>query len=169
MSSMALEILLKMGIIYIIIAVADYVYQKWKFGEDMKMTKQETKDERKQMEGDPKVKAQFRSLMRNRIRKLMIDNVGEADVVITNPTHFAVAIKYDQIASGAPVLLAKGLDFIAYQIREKAKETGVPIVENPPLARAIYRNVEVDEEIPEELFKAVAEVLAYVYSLKEVE
>lgn len=167
MSSMALEILLKMGIIYIIIAVADYVYQKWKFKEDMKMTKQEVKDERKQMEGDPKVKAQFRSLMRNRIRKLMVDNVGDADVVITNPTHFAVAIKYDQMQSAAPVLLAKGLDFIAAQIREKAKEAGVPIVENPPLARSVYHNVEVDEEIPEELFKAVAEVLAYVYSLKE--
>ncbi|MDC1068831.1 flagellar biosynthesis protein FlhB [Candidatus Kapabacteria bacterium] len=167
MSSIALEILLKMGIIYIVIAIADYIYQKWKFSEDMKMTKQEVKDERKQMEGDPKVKAQLRGLMRQRIRKLMVDNVGQADVVITNPTHFAVAIKYDPTSTSAPILLAKGLDFIAAQIREKAKDTGVPIVENPPLARAIFHNVDIDNEIPEELFKAVAEVLAYVYALKE--
>lgn len=167
MSGLALEILLKMGIIYIIIAIADYIYQKWKFKEDMKMTKQEVKDEHKQMEGDPKVKGQFRSLMRQRVRKAMINAVSEADVVITNPTHFAVAIKYDQDMMGAPRVIAKGADFIAMQIREKAKENDVVIYEEPPLARALYYNVEVNQEIPENLFRAVAEILAYVYSLKE--
>lgn len=166
MSNLALEMLLKMGIIYVLIAAADFIYQKWKFKQDMKMTKQEVKDEHKQMEGDPKVKGQFRSLMRQRIRKAMINAVGEADVVITNPTHFAVAIKYDQNAMGAPRVIAKGADFIAQQIREKAKENNVIIYEEPPLARALYYNVEVNQEIPENLFRAVAEVLAYVYSLK---
>lgn len=104
--------------------------------------------------------------MRQRIRKAMINAVGEADVVITNPTHFAVAIKYDQSAMGAPRVIAKGADFIAQQIREKAKENNVIIYEEPPLARALYYNVEVNQEIPENLFRAVAEVLAYVYSLK---
>lgn len=167
MSSLALEILLKMGVVYTLIAFADYIYQKWKFKEDMKMTKQEVKDEHKQMEGDPKVKGQFRSLMRQRVRKAMISAVSEADVVITNPTHFAVAIKYDQDKMGAPRVIAKGADFIAMQIREKAKENNVVIYEEPPLARVLYYNVEVNQEIPENLFRAVAEVLAYVYSLKE--
>lgn len=166
MSSTALEILLKMGILYLLIAIADYIFQKWKFTEDMKMTKQEVKDEHKQMEGDPKLKGQLRSLMRSRIRSLMIENVKEADVVITNPTHFAVAVKYQEGASSAPLVIAKGLDFLALRIREVATEFEVPIVEEPPLARALYANVEIDEEIPEELFKAVAEVLAYVYSLQ---
>lgn len=167
MSSLALEILVKMGIAYILIALSDFLYQKWKFKQDMKMTKQEVKDEHKQMEGDPKVKGQFRNLMRNRIRKMMINSVSEADVVITNPTHFAVAIKYDQSMMGAPRVIAKGADFIAMQIREKAKENNVIIYEEPPLARALYYNVEVNQEIPENLFRAVAEVLAYVYSLKD--
>lgn len=166
MSSLALEILLKMGIVYIIIAISDFIYQRWKFKEDMKMTKQEVKDEHKQMEGDPKVKGQFRSLMRQRVRKAMISSVAEADVVITNPTHFAVAIKYDQSKMFAPKVIAKGADFIALQIREKAKENNVIIYEEPPLARALFYNVEINQEIPENLFKAVAEVLAYVYSLK---
>jgi flagellar biosynthetic protein FlhB len=167
MSSLALEILLKMGIVYILIAVSDYIYQKWKFKEDMKMTKQEVKDEHKQMEGDPKVKGQFRSLMRQRVRKAMISSVADADVIITNPTHFAVAIKYDQSNMFAPKVIAKGADFIAQQIREKAKENNVIIYEEPPLARALYYNVDINQDIPEDLFKAVAEVLAYVYSLNE--
>lgn len=166
MSSTALEILLKIGLLYLIIAIADYLFQKWRFSEDMKMTKQEVKDEQKQMEGDPKLKGQLRSLMRSRIRSLMINNVQEADVVITNPTHYAVAVKYQEGSNSAPIVLAKGLDFLALRIREKADEFDVPIVEEPPLARALYANVEIDEEIPEELFKAVAEVLAYVYSLQ---
>lgn len=167
MSGLALEILLKMGTVYILIAVSDYIYQKWKFKEDMKMTKQEVKDEHKQMEGDPKVKGQFRSLMRQRVRKAMINSVADADVIITNPTHFAVAIKYDQTKMFAPKVIAKGADFIAQQIREKAKENNVIIYEEPPLARALYYNVDINQDIPEDLFKAVAEVLAYVYSLNE--
>lgn len=167
MSSLALEILIKMGIVYMLIAFSDYIYQKWKFKQDMKMTKQEVKDEHKQIEGDPRVKGQFRSLMRQRVRKAMINSVSEADVVITNPTHFAVAIKYDQGKMFAPRVVAKGADFIAKQIREKAKENNVVIYQEPPLARALYYNVDINQEIPENLFKAVAEVLAYVYSLKE--
>ena len=166
MVSLALEIVIKMGILYIIIAVADYIYQKWKFKEDMKMTKQEVKDETKQQEGDPKIKAQLRSLMRSRIRRLMIDNVKDADVVVTNPTHFAVALKYKHGKMGSPQVVAKGADFLAMQIREKANEYDVIIVEDPPLARTLFYSVDVDQEIPESLFKAVASVLAYVYSIK---
>ncbi len=166
MISLALEILIKVGILYLIIAYADFIFQKWRFAEDMKMTKQEVKDEHKQQEGDPKLKNYLRGLMRSRIRRMMIDNVSEADVVITNPTHFAVALKYQQGTGQAPVVVAKGADFIAAQIRDKANEHGVVIYEEPPLARTIFYSVEVDEEIPDDLFKAVAEVLAYVYSIK---
>jgi flagellar biosynthetic protein FlhB len=167
MVSISLEMVLKVAVIYIIIAVADYIYQKYRFREDMKMTVQEVKEETKQTEGDPKVKSRIRSLMRQRIRRLMLKNVRKADVVITNPTHFAVALVYDQKTMAAPRVLAKGLDFLALRIREIATEADVPIVEEPPLARALYYSVEIDREIPENLFKAVAQVLAYVYYLKK--
>lgn len=166
MSAIALEILLKMGAVYIVIAAADYAYQKWKFQDDMKMTKTEVKEEGKQSEGDPKVKAKIRGLMLMRIRKLMMANVATADVVITNPTHYAVALSYKQGEMTAPKVVAKGVDFLALKIREIAEQNGIPIVEEPPLARALYKAVEVEQEIPEELFKAVAQVLAYIYSLK---
>lgn len=163
---MAMRITMIMGLVYIIIAISDYIFQKWKHKEDMKMTKQEVKDETKQQEGDPKVKAQFKALIRQRLRKMMVSSVADADVVITNPTHFSVALKYEQDRSTAPIVIAKGMDFIALQIREVAEKNQVPIVEEPPLARALFHNVDVDQEIPEDLFKAVAQVLAYVYSLK---
>jgi flagellar biosynthetic protein FlhB len=167
MVSISMEMIMKVAFIFVIIAVGDMIYQKHRFKEDMKMTKQEVKEETKQTEGDPQIRARIRSLMRNRIKRLMMKNVKNADVVITNPTHFAVALKYDQGKSSAPVLLAKGLDYIAQQIKEIAKENNIPIVEDPPLARAIYFNTETDREIPENLFKAVAQVLAYVYHLKK--
>ena len=166
MVSLALEILIKVGVLYIIIAISDYIFQKWKFSQDMKMTKQEVKDEQKQQEGDPKVKSQLRALMKSRIRSLMVDNVKDADVVVTNPTHFAVALKYSQGNMNSPIVVAKGLDFIAKQIRDKAEEHNVIIYEDPPLARTLFYSVDVEQEIPETLFKAVAQVLAYVYSIK---
>lgn len=167
MYSLSFELISKVGAVYIIIALSDYFYQKWKFSNDMKMTKQEVKDEFKQTEGDPKVKGRVRSYMRSRMRKIMINNVANADVVVTNPTHFAVAIQYENGAMTAPKVVAKGADYLAYKIREKATQNSIPIVEDPPLARALYHNVEVETEVPEELYKAVAKVLAYVYSIKK--
>jgi flagellar biosynthetic protein FlhB len=161
------ELIWKLGLVYIIIAVADYFYQKWKFADDMKMTKQEVKDEAKQMEGDPQIKSRIRSIMRNKLRQIMMKNVPRADVIITNPTHFAVAIEYKQGQMTAPRVVAKGVDFLAMKIRDIAMENDIPIVENPPLARQIYFNVDIDQEVPEEMYKAVAQVLAYIFSLKE--
>lgn len=163
--SISLELILKVGMIYLLIAVGDMIYQKYRYKEDLKMTKEEVKEENKQTEGDPQIRARIRSMMRQRLRRIMVKNVKQANVVITNPTHFAVAIKYEQGASSAPVVIAKGIDFIAGQIKDVAREYGVPIVENPPLARAIYFSTEVEDEIPEKLYKAVAQVLAYVYYL----
>lgn len=131
------------------------------------MTKQEVKEENKQTEGDVQVKQRIRSLMRGRIRKLMMKNVKNADVVITNPTHYAVALSYKPDKMSAPVLVAKGVDYLAFQIRDIAQKNDIPIVEEPPLARAIYFSVEIDREIPENLFKAVAQVLAYIFHLKK--
>jgi flagellar biosynthetic protein FlhB len=167
MFSLSFELAIKVGVVYIIIAVSDFYYQKWRFAEDMKMTKKEVKEESKQTEGDPQIKARLRGLMRQRMRKMMLRKVQDADVVITNPTHFAAALQYKQGQIGAPVLIAKGADFLAKQIREIAEKANVVIVEDPPLCRMIYHNVELDAEIPEELFKAVAQVLAYVYHFKE--
>ncbi|MDX9789622.1 MAG: flagellar biosynthesis protein FlhB [Candidatus Kapaibacterium sp.] len=166
MGAIALEVLLKMGTVYVAIAAADYAYQKWKFTDDMKMTKTEVREEHKQSEGDPKVKAKLRNLMFTRIRKIMLNNVKDADVVITNPTHYAVALSYKQGTMSAPKVVAKGVDFLALKIREIAEQNGVPIVEEPPLARALHKYADVDQEIPENLFKSVAQILAYIYSLK---
>lgn len=166
MADISFELVWKVGVAYLLIAAGDYFWQKWRFAEDMKMTKQETRDEGKQMEGDPQVKARIRQLMRGRLRHIMMDNVPKADVIITNPTHFAVALSYKSGEMNAPKLVAKGADFLAARIRESAKEHGIPIVEQPPLARAVFYGVDVNEEIPEQLFKAVAQVLAYVYSIK---
>jgi flagellar biosynthetic protein FlhB len=132
----------------------------------MRMTKQEVKEEYKQQEGDPIVKGRLRQMRFDKARRRMIQAVPRADVVVTNPTHFAVALKYDQQAMGAPVVLAKGADSLAMKIREIAKENDIPLVENPPLARALYATVEVDQEIPPEHYKAMAEVISYVFKLK---
>lgn len=148
------------------IAVADYLFQRWRWMEKMKMTKQEVKDEHKQAEGDPMVKGRIRSLRMARARKRMMAAVPKADVVVTNPTHYAVALKYDTETMNAPTLVAKGADLIAKRIRDLANENDVPIVENPPLARALYASVELDQEIPPEHYKTVAEVIGYVMRLK---
>lgn len=154
---------LKIAMIYIVIAALDYIYQKWKFSEDMKMTKQEVKDEMKNAEGDPQIKGKIRQRMREASRRRMMQAIPEADVVITNPTHYAVAIKYDAEAYAAPIVVAKGEDFLAQKIKEIAREHHVEIVENKPLARMLYANVEIGELVPPELYQAVAEVLAMVY------
>lgn len=161
-----LDLGVKISVIFFIVGLADFIYQKFKFKKDMRMTKQEVKDEFKQTEGDPQVKRKIRSKMIEVSQRRMMQRLPEADVVITNPTHLAAAIKYDKEESGAPVLIAKGADYLALKIKEVAKEHDIEIVENKPLARMLYYNVEVGEEIPPELYQMTAEVLAYVYKLK---
>ena len=165
-SDLVIDLGIKISAVYLIIGLADYIYQKFKFKKDMKMTKEEVKDEYKQQEGDPKVKGQIKSKMREASMRRMMQQMPDADVVITNPTHFACAIKYDKETASAPVLIAKGADHLAQKLKEVAKEHNVPIVENKALARMLYYNVELDTEIPEELYQMTAEVLAYVYQLK---
>lgn len=157
---------IRISAVYIIIALADYIYQKVKFSKDMRMTKQEVKDEYKQQEGDPQVKGKIRQKMQEVSRRRMMQNLPQADVVITNPTHYAVAIKYDPAVADAPIVLAKGEDYLAQKIKEVAKENHIEIVENKPLARMLYANVDVGAVVPPELYQAVAEVLAFVYHLK---
>lgn len=147
------------------IALADYLYQRHDYMKNLRMTKQELKEEYKQQEGDPHVKQRIRALRMERARKRMMAEVPTADVVITNPTHYAVALKYDNMKMAAPMVVAKGQDKIALKIREVAKEHDVPIVENPPLARALYP-VDLEKEIPFEHYKAVAEIISYVYKMK---
>ena len=165
-SDLVIDLGIKISAVYLIIGLADYIYQKFKFKKDMKMTKEEVKDEYKQQEGDPKVKGKIKSKMRETSMRRMMQQMPDADVVITNPTHFACAIKYDKETASAPVLIAKGADHLAQKLKEVAKEHNVPIVENKALARMLYYNVELDTEIPEELYQMTAEVLAYVYQLK---
>lgn len=149
-----------------VIAVADYFYQKYAHLKKLRMTKQEVKDEYKQTEGDPLVKSRIRQVRMERARHRMMENVPRADVVIVNPTHYAVALEYKMEQMDAPLVLAKGLDNIALKIKEIAEENEIPIVENPPLARALFASVEIDQTIPPEHFKAVAEVIGYVMQLK---
>jgi flagellar biosynthetic protein FlhB len=136
-----------------------------KFRKDMRMTKQELKDEYKQSEGDPQIKSKIRVKMREASQRRMMQQIPEADVVITNPTHFAVAIKYDKENTQAPIVLAKGADYLAEKIKMIARENKIEIVENKPLARMLYYNVEIGDEVPPELYQMTAEVLAYVYGL----
>lgn len=157
---------LKISLVYFVIGMADFIYQKIRFKEEMKMTKQEVKDEYKNTEGNPEIKGRQRQRMREASRRRMMQDVPKADVVITNPTHLAVAIQYDPEVSKAPLVLAKGEDYLAMKIRETAKEHHIEIVENKPLARMLYANVEIGEEIPPELYQAVAEILAMVYNMK---
>lgn len=161
-----LDVGLKISIVYVVVGLADYIYQRHKFNEDMKMTKQEVKDEYKNAEGDPQTKSRQRSKMREVSQRRMMQDVPKADVVITNPTHFAVALKYDAESGRAPVVIAKGEDYLAQKIKETARENKVEIVENKPLARMLYHNVDIGAEIPPELYQAVAEILAMVYHMK---
>ena len=151
-----------------VIAGLDFAYQKYNHYKELRMTKQEIKDENKQSEGDPMIKSRLRSLRMQRSRQRMMQAVPEADVVVTNPTHFAVALRYKQDEDQAPMVLAMGQDNIALKIREIANENEIPIVENPPLARALYASCELDQEIPFEHYRAVAEIIGYVMRLKKV-
>ncbi|MFP4167517.1 MAG: flagellar biosynthesis protein FlhB [Desulfonatronovibrionaceae bacterium] len=151
----------------IIIAIIDLVYQRWDYEENLKMTKDEIKDERKQAEGDPAMKKEQRQKMFSSMQQRMRKEVPEADVVITNPTHIAVALKYDPSKAPAPLVLAKGADYMAEKIKEIAREHDVPIRENKPLAQALYKSVEIGESIPEEMYKAVAAILAELYKYKK--
>ena len=150
----------------VVLAVLDFLYQRWQHEKDLKMTKQEVKDEQKQTHGDPKVKGRIRSMQLEMARRRMMEAVPEADVVITNPTHLAIAIKFSAEEMMAPVVLAKGAGHVAQRIKEIAAEHQVPLVEDKPLAQALFKMVELGDYIPAELYRAVAEVLAYVYRLK---
>jgi flagellar biosynthetic protein FlhB len=163
-----INVALRAAIVLIILAVLDYFYQKWEFENELKMSKQEIKEEYKQTEGDPQIKSKIKEKQRQMAMRRMMQDVPKADVIITNPTHFAVAVRYDQEQDNAPIVLAKGQDLIALNIRELAGKHEVPIIENKPLARALYNTVEIGEYIPPDLYQAVAEVLAYVYKLKNM-
>ncbi len=152
--------------ILFIMAVMDYTYQRFEFMKSMRMSKQELREEFKQSEGDPQIKAKLRAIREQKARQRMMQAVPEADVVITNPTHYAVALKYDTAEMDAPMMVAKGVDAVAQRIKEVAKENKVPIVENPTLARALFDSMEIEQSIPREHFKAVAEVISYVFKLK---
>lgn len=166
--SIVWELTFKAAITLLIIAVIDYSYQKWQFAEDQKMTKQEVKDEHKQQEGDPLIKGKVRSIQRAAAgRRGLKESVKEADVIVTNPFHIAVAIKYDRKKQNAPIIVAKGARLLAQRIREFAKESNIEIIQNIPLARALYKGVSVGFEIPPELYIAVAEVLAIVFKKRE--
>ena len=169
--SAAMDILIsvafKLGLAFAIFAPFDYMYQRWKYNKDLMMTKQELREEYKLTEGNPQTKSRISQKQRQMSRMRMIQAVKEADVVITNPTHYAVALAYKEGKHKAPVVIAKGKDFLAQKIKEKARELGIEMVENRPVAQALYFFCEVGDEVPEDLYKAVAEILAYVYRLKK--
>lgn len=160
--SIIIDLGIKISAVFLIVGFADLFYQRIKFKNDNMMTKQEIKDEFKNIEGDPQVKGQIKRRMQEVSRRRMMQQLPEADVVITNPTHFAVALKYEPDAGKAPVVIAKGADYLAFQIKDKAKEYNIAIVENKPLARILYHNIDIGMEIPPELYQAVAEILAVV-------
>ena len=157
---------LKMCLVMIFISVADFLYQWWKYEKDLRMTKQEVKDEYKMMEGDPAIKGKIKAKQRQMSAMRMMARIPEADVVITNPTHYAVALKYDDKANSAPIVIAKGQDYIARKMKEVAQEYNIEIVENPPLAQSLYAICEIDDEIPADLYQAVADILVFVYRQK---
>jgi flagellar biosynthetic protein FlhB len=165
-AGIAMELLLKIGLAFLVLALADYLFQRWQFMKNAKMTKQEIKEETRASELNEQIRGRIRSLQRQLARKRMMQRVPQADVVITNPTHYAVALQYDAAKMAAPRVVAKGQRLIAQQIKEIARMHGVPLVENKPLAQALFRAVPVDGEVPRELYKAVAEVLAFIYKLK---
>lgn len=163
---LARKMLIVILIVLLVMAVADLAYTRFSYYKKMRMSKQEIKDELRQSEGDPMVRARLRALRSEKSRKRMMAAVPDADVVITNPTHYAVALKYDPAEMAAPLCVAKGVDNIALKIREIAKDSGVEIVENPPLARTLHAVVDVDEAIPPEQYNAVAEIISYVFKRK---
>ncbi|EIT85098.1 flagellar biosynthesis protein FlhB [Fictibacillus macauensis ZFHKF-1] len=165
------ELIFEMGlfasILMLLVALLDYMYQKFDFEKSIRMSKQEIKDEHKKIEGDPKIKAKVKEKQRQLAMRRMMQDLPSADVIITNPTHYAIALKYDETKRDAPYVIAKGLDFVAQKMKEVAKAHNVTQVENRQLARTLYKETEIGDSIPEDLFKAVAEILAYVYQLKK--
>jgi len=159
---------LTVGAWFIFVAAADYAFTRWKHLKDLRMSKQEIKEEFKQSEGNPQIKGRIRSKMQEASMRRMMEAVPNADVIVTNPSHYAVALAYDRDSSRAPCVTAKGVDFLARKIKEKAEENGVEIVENKELARALYATVDIGQEIPPEMYQAVAEILAFVYKLKKM-
>lgn len=165
--NLCLDIGIKVGAFFIFLAIGDYIYQRVDLSNQLKMTKQEVKDEFKQAEGNPEIKSKIKQKMREASMRRMMQELPKADVIITNPTHFAVAIKYDKDTNSAPIVIAKGADLIASKIKEAGKENNIEIVENKYLARTLFYTVEIGDEIPPELYQAVAEVLAFVYGLNK--
>lgn len=165
-SGISFSVLTNIFMVLLVIAGGDLFWQRHEYNKKMKMTKQEVKEEYKQAEGDPHVKGRMRSLRLEKSRKRMMANVPKADVVVTNPTHYAVALEYKPESMNAPVVLAMGVDNLAFNIRRIAEENNIPIVRNPPLARALYDTAEIDQEIPPDHYRAVAEVITYVFKLK---
>ncbi|MDD4179826.1 MAG: flagellar biosynthesis protein FlhB [Candidatus Margulisbacteria bacterium] len=163
----AYKIAIRVGMFYIVIAILDYLYRRWEYMRNLKMTKQEVKEEYKRLEGDPLVKQRIRDLQRQAAYQRMMGAVPQADVVVTNPTHVAVALKYEQAKSKAPIVLAKGERKVAAEIKRIAEAHEISIVQNEQLARSIYRSTRINQEVPAELYQAVAEVLAYVYKIKK--
>lgn len=163
----AIKLALRVGVAFLILAIADYAYQRWTYRRSLMMSKEEVKEEMKRSEGDPMIKNRIRGQMRRMLRSIMMANVPKADVVITNPTHLAVAIRYDPETMNAPVVIAKGAYLVAQRIVQIALANHIPVIQNIPLARALYKTVEIDQEIPPELYVAMAEVLAHVYSLRQ--
>ena len=164
--SILINMIINMCLAMLVLGYLDKKYQHYEYEKSIKMTKQEVKDEYKDTEGDPKIKAKIRAIQNQMARQRMMSAVPQADVVVTNPTHYAVAIQYDKTKAPAPIVVAKGVDYLAFQIRDIAKNNNVPIVENRPVARALYNTVPVDGIIPSDLYVAVAEILAYVYNSK---
>jgi flagellar biosynthetic protein FlhB len=161
-----LQMVIYVGICVGILAAGDFFLQRWRFEKSIRQTKAEVKEDMKALEGNPMIKGKIRSIQREQARRRMMSRVKDADVIVTNPTHFAVALEYKPDQMGAPKVIAKGQDFIAQKIKELGREHDIPTVENVPLARALYRSAEVEQEIPMDLYKAVAEVLAYVYKIR---
>lgn len=164
--SILMNMIINMCLAMLILGYLDKKYQNYEYEKSIKMTKQEVKDEYKDTEGDPKIKARIKAIQTQMARQRMMSAVPQADVVVTNPTHYAVAIQYDKTRAPAPIVIAKGVDYLAFEIREIAKRNNVPIVENRPVARALYNSVPIDGIIPSDLYVAVAEILAYVYNSK---
>ena len=156
----------KLALIYSVLAAADFFYQKYAFKKDMMMTKEEVKEEHKQSEGDPQIKARIRRIQILMSKSRMMQDIPKADVIITNPTHYAIALKYEIAKDSAPKVVAKGVDAIAQKIKEEAAKYNIPLYEDRELARALYKYCDIGDYVPEKLFKAVAQVLAYIYQLK---
>ncbi len=166
-SGIAMNLVIRITLIIVLLGILDLFYQRWQHNEDLKMSKQEVKEERKQMEGDPQIKSQRKQKQREMAMSRMMQEVPDASVVITNPTHLAIALKFEMDSMEVPLVIAKGKDEVAQRIKEVARENEIAVIEDKPLARTLYKATDIGEEIPADLYQAVAEILAYVYQLEE--